>query len=79
MKTLYVYSRPDCHLCDDMITALLPRLDGRAALEVVNVDSDLSLKKRYGLRIPILIGDGVEVSEHPLNLEAVEAFLSAND
>jgi hypothetical protein len=79
MKTLTLYSRPDCGLCDDLADALVPLLRGRATLEIVDIDEDLDLKKRYGLRIPVLVADGREFATHPPDLWAVEAFLAAND
>lgn len=79
MKTLRLFSRPDCHLCDELAVALHPIIRGRARLEIVNVDDDLTLKKRYGLRIPVLVGDAQELSAYPLDGAAVEAYLTADD
>ena len=56
---LRLYTRPGCHLCDELeqeIARTLPR--GGYSLERVDVDSDRALKKRYGLRIPVLSFDG---------------------
>ena len=79
MKTLRLFSRPECHLCDELAIALHPLIVGRARLEIVNIDDDLDLKKRYGLRIPVLIGDGHELSTYPLDSAAVEAYLAADN
>ncbi|MDH3420358.1 MAG: glutaredoxin family protein [Gammaproteobacteria bacterium] len=76
MKTLRLFSRPECHLCDELAAALDPIIRGRARLEIVNIDDDLALKKRYGLRIPVLVGDAQELSAYPLNTAAVEAYLA---
>ncbi len=51
-----VYSRPNCHLCDDMCG----RLDQlkqkyQFSYTVVDVDSDIEYKKKYGLLIPVLV------------------------
>ena len=47
-----LYTRPVCPLCDELLDAL----DG-LPLDVtkVDVDGDRELKKRYGLRIPVLV------------------------
>ncbi len=78
MKTLRLFSRPECHLCDELAIALQPIVRGRARVEIVNIDDDLTLKKRYGLRIPVLVGDDQELSAYPLDAAAVEAYLAAD-
>ncbi len=50
-------------------------LRGRADVRIVNIDGDRDLKKLYGLRIPVLTAAGQELSEYPLDVEAVEAYL----
>lgn len=57
---LTLYTRHDCHLCEEA-HAVLERL--RAAgvdfhLEVVDVDRDSLLCERYGLEVPVLLVDG---------------------
>ena len=79
MKSLELYSRPGCHLCDELGEALAPILRGRAEIRVINIDEDIELKKRYGLRIPVLAAGDIELSEFPLDVETVEAYLSEND
>ena len=37
----------------------------------VNVDADPDLKRRYGLDIPVLMKDGIELCRHRLTPEAV--------
>ncbi len=55
MTTFTVYSRPDCHLCDEM-TGRLNQLkqDYTFDYQIVDVDSNIEYKKRYGLLIPVL-------------------------
>ena len=77
MKSLQIYSRPGCQLCEELAAELEPIVRGRARLEIVDIDDDLSLKKRYGLRIPVLVGDGRELTAHPLDLAALEAYLAS--
>jgi hypothetical protein len=73
---LVVYSRPWCHLCDDMITELraLP-LAGDFELQVIDVESDPQLEERYGLDIPVLMADRVELCRHRLNAPKVNEYL----
>jgi hypothetical protein len=41
------------------------------AFAKVDVDSDGELKKRYGLEVPVLLRDGVEVCRHRITPEAI--------
>lgn len=78
MKTLRLYSRRGCHLCEQLEEELLPLIRGRARVETVDIDTDIELKKRFGLRIPILASADRELSGYPLQPEAIEAYLSAH-
>jgi glutaredoxin len=51
-----LYSRPGCHLCEEMLAALsaLPVAQG-IAVEVADVDRDPLLRERYGHKIPVLL------------------------
>jgi glutaredoxin len=64
MRTVTLYGRPGCHLCDDA-RAALQRV--RAAhpfrLEEVDIESDDTLFKRYLERIPVVALDGEELFE----------------
>lgn len=53
---LILYSRPGCHLCDDMLSAL-QELDQEQELQVsvVNIDDDPALRNTYARRIPVLV------------------------
>jgi hypothetical protein len=51
-RRIVLYSRPGCHLCEELLTALRPLIAGKAEIEVVDIDLEPSLTQRYGLRIP---------------------------
>ena len=75
-----LYSRAGCHLCDEMLAELAPLLEGRAvAVRVVDVDGNRELKRRYGLRIPVLTVDGDEICSARLVPERIRALLRAAD
>lgn len=44
-------------------------------LAVIDVDSDPDLVSRYGERVPVLVGDGVEICEGRLDRGAFARFL----
>jgi glutaredoxin len=64
VRTITVYSKPDCHLCDDAI-AVLERLRSQLDFELVEIDitADDALHRAYFERIPVLVLDGEELCE----------------
>jgi len=79
MIELTLYSRPDCHLCEQMEQELTPLLQGRAQVRVVDISQSLELKRRYGLRIPVLSAGDDELSVYHLDRPLVESFLAARN
>lgn len=77
MRTVRVYSRPGCHLCECLIEELLPLLAGRGELEVRDVDTDLDWRHRFGERVPVLTIDDRVVCCARLDRQAVEKALAA--
>jgi len=52
---LVLYTRPGCHLCDEMKAEIAAAdLPGPYELVEVDIDADRELKRRYGLSIPVL-------------------------
>jgi glutaredoxin len=74
---LVVYSRENCHLCQDMIAALR-ELQVRPSfhLEVVDVDSDEALRSRFGLKVPVLVAEGEEICHYHLDPVALDAYFA---
>lgn len=72
-------SREGCHLCEQAIEELVPLVRGRAELTVIDVDTDPALVAEYGLRVPVVVGETGDISDFPLDREAVERFLSVFD
>jgi glutaredoxin len=77
MKVITVYSRPDCHLCEEAIEALvaLHERGYRFELHEVDIESEELLFKRMLEKIPVVEVDGQVVSELILDRAAVEARL----
>ena len=74
---LTLYTRPGCRLCEEM-KAVVQRVRGQAACELTEVDisRDEALLKRYGLRIPVLLADGVEVARTRVGVAELLAALT---
>jgi hypothetical protein len=55
MIELVLYSKPDCHLCEEARELLGMTLTGKpVAVEIVDISGDAGLQERYGLRIPVV-------------------------
>jgi glutaredoxin len=60
-----VYSRPDCHLCAEAMTALRA-LQGELGFELFefDIDRDPALQRAYFERIPVIALDGEELFDY---------------
>jgi glutaredoxin len=61
-RTVTLYGRPGCHLCDDARTALRRmQHEHEFAIEEVDITTDDDLHARYLERIPVIALDGEEL------------------
>ncbi len=75
---ILVYTKPGCHLCDDMLDLLRVTLRGSGeAVTERNIASDLDDFERYRHDIPVLVIDGREVARHRISEPALQAALTA--
>ncbi len=76
--TVTVYSKPDCHLCEDAIAALR-RLQVELAfdLEERDITTDESLHRAYFDRIPVIAVDGEELCDYFLEEALVRERLES--
>jgi glutaredoxin len=76
---LTLYSRPGCHLCDEM-KAVISRVKDKypdIALDEVDISTDPALIERYGLEIPVLVIDGKKVAKYRMTAEQLERIVDA--
>ena len=78
MRTIQVFSRRGCHLCELLIEELLPLIDGRMALEVCDIDSREEWRKEYDTRVPVVKYDGALICQYHLDREALASILNKN-
>jgi hypothetical protein len=72
MRTVTLYGRPGCHLCDDARAALeRVRACHPFHLDEVDIESDDALLKRYLERIPVIALDGEELFDLFVDEEAL--------
>jgi len=77
-RTVTLYGRPGCHLCDDARDAL-ERVRERIGFSLVECDitRDDELHRRYLVRIPVVCLDGEELFEYHVDEAVLEARLLA--
>jgi glutaredoxin len=70
------FTRPGCHLCDEARTVLLRERE-RAPFELdeIDIETDGSLVREYGLRIPVVVIDGEEAFEYAVDPAELAARL----
>jgi glutaredoxin len=71
---LTIYSKPGCHLCDDMKSLIHRVIATHAnaytiALDEIDISTDPALLDRYGLEIPVLMIDGKKVAKYRVTEE----------
>jgi hypothetical protein len=76
-RTVVLYGRPDCHLCDEARAGLQRlRADGaKFELQEVDIESDDGLLRRFLERIPVVELNGQTISELHLDQDALRARL----
>ena len=77
MRTVTLYTRPGCHLCDDA-RAAIERVRAQRPFDLVEIDieSDDALHRAYLERIPVVELDGEELFEHFVDEAALRRRLS---
>ena len=79
---LTIYSKPGCHLCDEM-KSLVHRIitqqsnDDAIELDEVDISSDSALLDRYGLEIPVLLIDGKRAAKYRVSETELTQMVSA--
>ena len=79
---LTIYSKPGCHLCDEM-KALVHRVLARHAtgrdvsVDEIDISTDAALLERYGLEIPVLLIDGRKVAKYRISEAELIRILTA--
>ena len=76
MRTVTLYARDGCHLCDDARAALeRVRATHPFRLDEVDIETDDALHARYLERIPVVALDGEELFEYFVDEEALRRTL----
>lgn len=78
MTELLLYSREGCHLCDEMLHALLP-LQAQMDFHVtpVDIDADQALHEQYNELVPVLVGPQGEICRYRLDVAALSRYFAS--
>lgn len=70
MIRLTLYSKPGCHLCEEM-KEVLGRVGRRVAitLDEIDISTDDALRQLYELEIPVLLIEGRKVAKYRVTEE----------
>ena len=77
---LIIYSRPGCHLCEEMktlVTRVIERTNTAVRLEEINVETDPDLERRFGLEVPVLLLNGIKVAKFRVSENDLKRILTA--
>lgn len=71
-----LYTRVDCHLCDDAKAVLEEvRRERPFELTIVDVDTDPALVEAYGLEVPVIVVDGRKAFKYRVDPRSLLARL----
>lgn len=57
-RSLFVYSRESCHLCDEAVELLQSYSAWLPPIQEIDIDADPALQKRFNTEVPVVEFDG---------------------
>jgi glutaredoxin len=78
MSEVTIYSRPGCHLCDEMKALVLEV--GRSvpfSLREIDISDNAELETLYGLEIPVLLVDGWKIAKYRVSEQQFRRALNS--
>ena len=82
MTAIAIYSRPGCHLCDDMkaiVTRAARAAAGEVTIETIDISGRPDLEALYGMEIPVLTIDGRKVAKYRVTEAEIRRMLEARE
>jgi glutaredoxin len=74
---LTIYSRPGCHLCDEMKTVVARVAQTiPLSLDEIDISTDPELEALYGLEIPVLMVEGRKAAKYRIAEEELLKVLA---
>jgi hypothetical protein len=77
MVAVTIYSRPGCHLCDEM-KAVVHKVARTVplSLEEIDISKDAALEAEYGLEIPVLFVAGRKAAKYRVGEEELRRIVA---
>jgi glutaredoxin len=79
---LTIYSRPGCHLCDDMkrvVAQVTAHMQSNAIVVTeIDISTDEALERMYGQEIPVLFVDGHKSAKYRISEAELRRKLAAD-
>ena len=75
MRSLQVYSRQGCHLCEVLIDELLPLVRDVLAVEIRDIDSRPDWLEKYDIRVPLVEYEGEPICKYWLDPKVIYDLL----
>jgi len=77
MLPVTIYSRPGCHLCDEMKAVVKQvAITVPLALNEIDISKDPELERLYGLEIPVLFVGGRKVAKYRVGEQEFRRILA---
>jgi glutaredoxin len=73
-----LYSRPGCHLCDDMkaiVAGVVRSMSTPVTVEEIDISADPGLEARYGAEIPVLLVNGLKAAKYRVKEDELRRIL----
>jgi hypothetical protein len=78
VTVLTIYSRPGCHLCDELkaVVATVAAATGSpVTVREIDISSDPALEEAYGLEVPVLLMNGRKVAKYRITAAQLRRLL----
>lgn len=78
MRQVTIYSRPGCHLCEEMKDAVEHVAESvPLVLETIDISRDPALERLYGTDIPVLLVDGRKAAKYRVGEDQLRRLLTS--
>jgi len=77
---LTIYTRPGCHLCQEMkviVERVVRDTHAQARIEEIDIAKDADLEARYATEIPVLLVNGRKAAKYRVTEEELRRRLKA--
>jgi glutaredoxin len=77
---LTIYTRPGCHLCQEMkviVERVVRDTQAQARIEEIDIAKDADLEARYATEIPVLLVNGRKAAKYRVTEEQLRRLLDS--